>query len=72
MSGAQRSIVYAIEGIVRFKNKLRLDALGDRNGFGDARVERNEVGKIEGVPAESGGTVGAANLVIIQVGIHQT
>ena|SRR2546422_662945 len=65
LGGAQRSIVDSVEGVVRLQDELRLDALSDRNGFGDSRIERNEVGKIEGVPGESRRTVSAADTISI-------
>src|SRR5216683_4588262 len=72
LGGAHRSIVYAVEGVVGFKNELCLDALCERDALSDSRIERNEVGKIEGVPAESRRTVGAAVAVCICVRVHQT
>src|SRR2546429_9212924 len=65
LGGVHRSIVYAVEGVVGFKNELYLDALCERDALSDSRIERNEVGKIEGVPAESRRTVGAAVAVCI-------
>src|SRR5207245_9971460 len=71
LRGADRSIVGTVEGVVCFQDELGLNALMDRDVFGNSRIERNEVGKIESVAAESRGSVGAAVAVRIQVRIHQ-
>src|SRR5690242_2648133 len=71
LGGADRSIVRAVQGVIGFQNELGLDALMDRDVFGDSRIERNEFGKIESVAAESGGTVSAAVAVCIQVRVDQ-
>src|SRR5260370_7567193 len=60
LHGAHRSIVCAVEDVVGFTNYLSLDALREANALTHSRIERNEVGKIKGVPAESWRTVGAA------------
>src|SRR6266568_4023757 len=65
LGGAQRSIVYAVEGVVRLKNELCFDALSDVYVLSDSRIQRNEVGKVEGVPAASRRTIGAAVAVRI-------
>src|SRR5437870_12361957 len=60
LRAADRSIVCAIEGVVGFQDELGLDTLMDRDVFCDSRIERNEVGKVEGVSAKPRGTVSAA------------
>jgi len=65
LDGAHRSIVYAVEGVVSFKNELCLNAFCERDALSDSRIKRNEVGKIKGVTAESRGTVGAVVTVSI-------
>src|SRR5204863_3043104 len=69
LRGADRSIVGTVEGVVGFQDELGLNALMDRDVFGNSRIQRNEVGKIESVAAESRGSVGAAVAVRIQVRI---
>jgi len=65
LGGAYGSIVCAVEGVVGFKDELYLDALSDRDVFSDSRIQRNEVGKVEGVTAESRRTVRAAVAVAV-------
>ena len=65
MGGAYGSIVCAVEGVVGIKDELYLDALSDRDVFSDSRIQRNEVGKVEGVTAESRRTVRAAVAVAV-------
>src|SRR5437762_9327145 len=60
LGSADRSVIYAVEGVIGFQDELGLDALMDRDVLSDSRIEGNEVGKVEGVAAESRGTVGAA------------
>src|SRR5216683_3865828 len=65
LHGAHRSIVCTVEDVVGFKNELCLDAFREGDALSDSRIERNEVRKIKGVPAESWRTVGAAVTVFI-------
>src|SRR5207249_6387437 len=67
LGGAHQSIVCAVEGVVGFQDELRLDALMDRDVLSDSGIQRNEVGKVERVAAESRGTVRAAVAVCIQI-----